>query len=282
MKRLTAAGEQFALGTLVDTRGSTPQKAGARLLVRADGSTLGTLGGGCVEAEAWQAAQDALTSGHAADARVRADRRYRGRLRFGVRRQRAHPRCAERTRVRGTGADRGAPRRRGHEAPWCARDRRRRLVAGVRFDACGLGRRRDARRSRHRDGRRDIGRARRDRRGAAAAATRATGRMVRSCSSSRWRRRRKSSSSAAGMSDARSRRRRSSSATPSLSSTTGRTSRAASASRKPMRSSSATSSRRCWSIRRRRAARSSSSRAGTSGTTRRCRQARVRRRSTSA
>ncbi len=63
MARLNARGETFALGTLVDTRGSTPQKAGARLLVRGDGSTLGTLGGGCVEAEAWQAAQQALTSG---------------------------------------------------------------------------------------------------------------------------------------------------------------------------------------------------------------------------
>jgi xanthine dehydrogenase accessory factor len=63
MTRLLAAGEPFALGTLVDTRGSTPQKAGARLLVRADGSTMGTLGGGCVEAEAWQAAKEALASG---------------------------------------------------------------------------------------------------------------------------------------------------------------------------------------------------------------------------
>ncbi|MBF6599503.1 MAG: XdhC family protein [Dehalococcoidia bacterium] len=62
MARLLAAGRPFALGTLIDTRGSTPQKAGARLLVRADGSTLGTLGGGCVEAEAWQAASEALAS----------------------------------------------------------------------------------------------------------------------------------------------------------------------------------------------------------------------------
>src|SRR5262249_2078971 len=36
---------------LVETRGSTPQKAGAAMLVRQDGSQAGTLGGGCVEAE---------------------------------------------------------------------------------------------------------------------------------------------------------------------------------------------------------------------------------------
>src|SRR5258705_8559684 len=36
---------------LVETRGSTPQKAGAAMLVYEDGSQAGTLGGGCVEAE---------------------------------------------------------------------------------------------------------------------------------------------------------------------------------------------------------------------------------------
>jgi xanthine dehydrogenase accessory factor len=47
-----AIGERVGLATLVGTRGSTPQKVGARLLVRGDGATLGTLGGGAVEAEA--------------------------------------------------------------------------------------------------------------------------------------------------------------------------------------------------------------------------------------
>jgi len=45
-------GERVALATVVATRGSTPQKEGARLLVRGDGGSLGTLGGGAVEAEA--------------------------------------------------------------------------------------------------------------------------------------------------------------------------------------------------------------------------------------
>jgi xanthine dehydrogenase accessory factor len=41
---------------VVDTRGSTPQKAGAAMLVFADGGQRGTLGGGCVEAEVKQKA----------------------------------------------------------------------------------------------------------------------------------------------------------------------------------------------------------------------------------
>src|SRR5580700_10416577 len=42
--------------SVVETRGSTPQKAGAAMLVFADGSQRGTLGGGCVEAEVKQRA----------------------------------------------------------------------------------------------------------------------------------------------------------------------------------------------------------------------------------
>jgi xanthine dehydrogenase accessory factor len=45
------AGQPVAYTALVETRGSTPQKAGAAMLVFADGSQAGTLGGGCVEAE---------------------------------------------------------------------------------------------------------------------------------------------------------------------------------------------------------------------------------------
>jgi xanthine dehydrogenase accessory factor len=45
-------GEQpFALATVVHTSGSTPQKAGARAVIFQDGRVLGTLGGGCMEAE---------------------------------------------------------------------------------------------------------------------------------------------------------------------------------------------------------------------------------------
>ncbi|HEY1629052.1 MAG TPA: XdhC/CoxI family protein [Tepidisphaeraceae bacterium] len=44
-------GEPLAICALVRTRGSTPQKAGAMMVVLTDGKTLGTIGGGCVEAE---------------------------------------------------------------------------------------------------------------------------------------------------------------------------------------------------------------------------------------
>ncbi|MEX2247823.1 MAG: XdhC family protein [Dehalococcoidia bacterium] len=57
------SGERCAVATLVDARGSTPQKVGAALFVGADGRTAGTLGGGCVEAEAFEAARGAIASG---------------------------------------------------------------------------------------------------------------------------------------------------------------------------------------------------------------------------
>jgi xanthine dehydrogenase accessory factor len=60
---LTAAlsqGRNCVYCSVVDTRGSTPQKAGAAMLVFPDGSQRGTLGGGCVEAEVKQRALDVL------------------------------------------------------------------------------------------------------------------------------------------------------------------------------------------------------------------------------
>jgi xanthine dehydrogenase accessory factor len=48
---------------VVETRGSTPQKAGAAMLVFADGSQRGTLGGGCIEAEVRQRALRVLAAG---------------------------------------------------------------------------------------------------------------------------------------------------------------------------------------------------------------------------
>src|SRR5436305_2203572 len=49
--------------SVVETRGSTPQKAGAAMLVFPDGSQSGTLGGGCVEAEVKQRALRVLAAG---------------------------------------------------------------------------------------------------------------------------------------------------------------------------------------------------------------------------
>lgn len=51
--RILKQGKPCVLCTVVHTKGSTPQKAGAKLLIREDGSSLGTLGGGCVEGDMW-------------------------------------------------------------------------------------------------------------------------------------------------------------------------------------------------------------------------------------
>ena len=56
-------GRPCVLATVVRTKGSTPQKAGAMLLVKDDGSGLGTLGGGCVEGDIWFAAKEMLREG---------------------------------------------------------------------------------------------------------------------------------------------------------------------------------------------------------------------------
>src|SRR5918992_4456032 len=58
-----AAGRQVAYCRLVETRGSTPQKAGATMLVYPDGRQAGTLGGGCVEAEVKRRALAILEQG---------------------------------------------------------------------------------------------------------------------------------------------------------------------------------------------------------------------------
>jgi xanthine dehydrogenase accessory factor len=50
--RLLEEGTPFSLGTVIHTAGSTPQKAGARAVFLPGGEILGTLGGGCMEAEA--------------------------------------------------------------------------------------------------------------------------------------------------------------------------------------------------------------------------------------
>ena len=59
----------MVVATVVRTSGSTPQKSGAKLLVREDGSGVGTLGGGCVEGDIWFAAQELLKRGGDAELR---------------------------------------------------------------------------------------------------------------------------------------------------------------------------------------------------------------------
>jgi len=61
--RAMERGEAVVLATVARTRGSTPRKAGAKMVVRRDGTFFGTIGGGCGEAEVWQEAMDALETG---------------------------------------------------------------------------------------------------------------------------------------------------------------------------------------------------------------------------
>jgi len=60
--RLRRLGQKCALATIVQVRGSIPSFESAKLLVREDGSMIGTIGGGCVEAEVWNAARDVIAT----------------------------------------------------------------------------------------------------------------------------------------------------------------------------------------------------------------------------
>ncbi|MDX1492624.1 MAG: XdhC family protein [Longimicrobiales bacterium] len=65
-----AAGRACALATIVSTKGSTPRKVGARMLVDPDVGLVGTVGGGCGEAEVIESAQRVIRSGAAERVRV--------------------------------------------------------------------------------------------------------------------------------------------------------------------------------------------------------------------
>jgi xanthine dehydrogenase accessory factor len=60
--RLRKDGRRGAVATIVNVRGSIPSFRSAKMLVRDDGSIVGTIGGGCVEAEVWQAAREVMES----------------------------------------------------------------------------------------------------------------------------------------------------------------------------------------------------------------------------
>ena len=55
-------GRRGAVATIVNVRGSIPSFKTAKMLVRDDGSIVGTIGGGCVEADVWQAAREVMES----------------------------------------------------------------------------------------------------------------------------------------------------------------------------------------------------------------------------
>src|SRR5215467_1892001 len=58
-----ARGERVVVATVARTRGSTPQRRGAKMVFFQNGEVAGTVGGGCIEAEVWAEAKSAMRSG---------------------------------------------------------------------------------------------------------------------------------------------------------------------------------------------------------------------------
>jgi xanthine dehydrogenase accessory factor len=59
-------GERVVVATVAHTKGSTPQRRGAKMLFFESGDVAGTVGGGCIEAEVWAEAREAMRSGNSA------------------------------------------------------------------------------------------------------------------------------------------------------------------------------------------------------------------------
>ena len=60
---LVKSGQKAALSTIVSSKGSLPMSKKAKMLVRPDGKIVGTVGGGCLEADVWAEAKDVMASG---------------------------------------------------------------------------------------------------------------------------------------------------------------------------------------------------------------------------
>ena len=59
-------GLRVVVATVANTRGSTPQQRGAKMMFLEGGDVAGTVGGGCIEAEVWSEAREAMRSGKSA------------------------------------------------------------------------------------------------------------------------------------------------------------------------------------------------------------------------
>ena len=60
VSKLRKEGRKGALATIIQVQGSIPSFESSKILVRDDGSIVGTVGGGCVEADVWAAAQEVM------------------------------------------------------------------------------------------------------------------------------------------------------------------------------------------------------------------------------
>ena len=66
LQELAAAakeGRSLALATVVQVKGSTPRDVGSKMLIDASGNQVGTIGGGCGEAEVLEAARKVMETG---------------------------------------------------------------------------------------------------------------------------------------------------------------------------------------------------------------------------
>ena len=70
LAELIEAGETVAVATIIDVRGSVPREVGAKMIIHPLGQHVGTVGGGCGEADVIRAALDVLQTGEPATVRV--------------------------------------------------------------------------------------------------------------------------------------------------------------------------------------------------------------------
>ena len=63
IEKANMRGERVVVATVAHTRGSTPQRRGAKMLFFENGEVAGTVGGGCIEAEVWAEARAAMRTG---------------------------------------------------------------------------------------------------------------------------------------------------------------------------------------------------------------------------
>ena len=66
IRAANARGERVVVATVARTRGSTPQRRGAKMLFFESGAVAGTVGGGCIEAEVWAEARETMRTGRPA------------------------------------------------------------------------------------------------------------------------------------------------------------------------------------------------------------------------
>jgi xanthine dehydrogenase accessory factor len=62
-KRFDGGAQAAAMATVVKTKGSTPQQVGAKMVVFDDGAFIGTVGGGCVEADIYAICRETIETG---------------------------------------------------------------------------------------------------------------------------------------------------------------------------------------------------------------------------